>query len=79
MKTNQIIKIQETICAPDFDLWPGDEVELIQYNDPNDFVKSIDPTYKLCIVKLIKCDDEPTLIGQTGEFMIDANDNLVSF
>ena len=79
---NKLIKINHTICGPDFDLFRGDQCEFVKYTELCDSVKELNAegnNYKMCIVKITKCDSEPELIGVEGEFMIDENGELVSY
>jgi len=71
--------IKKIICGPDFDLFEGDEVTIIRNTDLNDVEAAFDSAYKMCRVRVTKCDSEPDLIGVEGEFMINANGELVSY
>ena len=75
---NKHIKIKELICGPDFDLFEGDEVTIIRDTDLND-AEYAEAAYKMCRVRVTKCDSEPEMIGVEGEFMIDATGELVSY
>ena len=76
---NKLIKIKDTICGPDFDLFEGDEVKIVRDTDLNEAEAAFDPAYKMCRVRVTKCDSEPEMIGVEGEFMIDENGELVSY
>jgi hypothetical protein len=74
----QQYKIENTICGVDYDVMKGDILEFVRFEDQNcestnKFNNDNDTFWRDAVLRLIKCDSEPNIIGEIGSFIIDTD------